>query len=85
MKRDGWERFEALAALAARESAPAPDVTRAVRWKLAQRAAEKVSLAWVSRLATACTAAAAVCAWLGWQAWVTLSDPAGGWFQSLVG
>jgi hypothetical protein len=85
MKRDGWERFEALAALAQREPAPCPDVVADVRYRLAQRAMEYVSLAWVQRLAGACAAAAVLCAYFGWHAWAAVSDPAGGWFMSVVG
>jgi hypothetical protein len=82
---DGWQWFEALARLAAAEQRPTPDVVRAVRYRLASRPAEILSLAWASRLAGVCTAAAMVCGWLGYQAWTVLADPWSGWLLGGAG
>ncbi|MBI2301426.1 MAG: hypothetical protein HYU66_21180 [Armatimonadetes bacterium] len=79
MKRlEAWER---LVAAARRGPAPAPDVTAAVRSRLAVRAAP-AGHRWPLGFAGACASLALVVGVLGCQAWSALNE---GWLAWLLG
>ncbi|MCC7493550.1 MAG: hypothetical protein IT204_14445 [Fimbriimonadaceae bacterium] len=68
-----WEHFEALCAVARREAVPQPEVTAAVRRRLAARPVAGGGPAW--GLTAALSAVAVLLAVPGWQAWQALADP----------
>jgi len=76
---DELDRFEQLAARAAQEPSPEPDVTLAVQARIAARPIPVPSPA----VAAACCAMAALALLVAWPAWQAVNDPWVGWLVGL--
>ncbi len=78
-----WEVFEKWAALARMEKAPQPDVAAAVIYRLTVLPEEDAATGiWAFVTVTAC--AAAVCAFLGYDSWLSLFGNWYGWAQDFA-
>ena len=79
------EQFERWARRAQHEPAPQPDVAHAVMGRLRRARPEPAArpsiLLWAFSGASAC--AAAVCALLGYHAWLAVTDPFQGWMENV--
>ncbi len=79
-------QFEKWAQRARWESAPAPDVSARVLQRLqeAQPARAPVN-GWFVGFTAAAAAAALICAWVGYVAWVDMGAPWQGWLHEFSG
>ncbi len=83
---DMMRQFDRWAERARWEAAPTPDVSACVLRRLqgAQQAPAPAN-GWFVGFAAATAAAALICAWVGYVAWIELAEPWQGWLHELSG